>query len=1100
MEAPGHLRQISLMVSWCAVLRRPAALRLIVLFAALLSTVSCGRPSEKPDLAELDRRVLRAVDQLWAPVPRFSGSSIRQQHFEPVSRGMCPRALPKLPPGLRDYDRNRLGRLSREVAQLSPSGPYRAEVLRLQALWTLVEEPTPEGRERMVRLFQAALELEPRSAERRNDLAASYLLQATLDEQTGKLAVAIELLDLTVRGRQFEENVLFNRAYALQCLTLWHDAGETWRRLPGVPPELLRWSPAESESSDLLPQVGQFSPSSLRAGKRSVLSLSENDPLSLRRRGEWLLGEWATRSLAGDPVGAGALLAQAEQIGERLRLRSGDQLLSGSVRVIREAQRGEGSRERQLERGHAAFHSVRGNAIYSECRPEILRAAEMDLAAAGSPFVGWVRLDEAVCAYFEKDFRRAGEILLSLKTQARRHSDLALLARADWMLGLIRMVQARFVEADHHYTTAISLFSRLGEEAHVVYLHSLRAKNYEYGGARREAWRERLAALHERRVIGDPERLFTIFEEAAQALRSQGHRVAALGFVAEQMRAAQRAADETGATDLLTYTLIARAGLLGEVGRRAEAASDLARATQIWAHLPQDDESRRDLRVDIDVQRLLLDDREDARSSLAAVDRAIDFYAGVSSSLGDQIEILKLLRLRANVQIRLGHPEGARDDLKRGIDEIERQRLELADMEDRARFLSEARGLFFDLIRLELDHFGDPAAALDVLERSSNRVFSDASRAGRGRASRPSKATHNALPTLPMGTLVLRYGHLPDRLLIWTLSGGRLELEQHPIAEADLFRKIHRCRDLWARGASPMEREAACNVVTQTVLPQRLRSWMDGKIVIVIPDEIVAPLPLGALRTSPGGPYLAERFLISYTPTLAAYAVEADKARALPHSPPRAALFVSDPAFNTEIFPRLVRLPGARRFASSYATHYRQFEILSGRNAVTSSLSKALPRFEVFQFDGHAILNTQFPDHGGLLLAPESTEAPEAESSLFTADDLPLSSLGKLRLVILGGCSTGLTTYRETAEVTGLAAAFLSRGVPEIVAAAWDVPDTATALLLDHFHAEITAGKPTDEALRAAQLAMLRSAALGEAEKTRTWAAFQLFRGGSVRE
>lgn len=297
-----------------------------------------------------------------------------------------------------------------------------------------------------------------------------------------------------------------------------------------------------------------------------------------------------------------------------------------------------------------------------------------------------------------------------------------------------------------------------------------------------------------------------------------------------------------------------------------------------------------------------------------------------------------------------------------------------------------------------------------------------------------------------------------------------------------------------------MEREAACNVVAQAVLPQRLRSWTDGKVVMVIPDEIVAPLPLGALRASPGGPYLAERFRVSYAPTLASCAVEADKARALRHSPPRAALFVSDPAFNAEIYPRLVRLPGARRFASSYAAHYEQVEILSGRDAIASSLIKALPRFEVFQFDGHAIANTQIPNHGGLLLAPESTEAPAAESSLFTADDLPLSSLGKLRLVILGGCSTGLTTYRETAEVTGLAAAFLSRGVPEVVAAAWDVPDSATALLLDRLHAELAAGKPAAEALQAAQLALLRSAVSDETQKMRTWAAFQLFRGGNVRE
>src|SRR5262249_37330935 len=138
-----------------------------------------------------------------------------------------------------------------------------------------------------------------------------------------------------------------------------------------------------------------------------------------------------------------------------------------------------------------------------------------------------------------------------------------------WMLGLIRMVQARFVEADHHYAAAIELFSRLGEEAHAVYLRSLRAKGFEFGGAPAEAWRERLAALTNRQVVTDPERRYTIFQEAAQAMRKQGLPFAALAFLTEQMRAAEAGARETGNSDLLAYSLLAHAGLSAEVERSA---------------------------------------------------------------------------------------------------------------------------------------------------------------------------------------------------------------------------------------------------------------------------------------------------------------------------------------------------------------------------------------------------------------------------------------------------------------------------------------------------------------------------------------------------
>ncbi len=693
-----------------------------------------------------------------------------------------------------------------------------------------------------------------------------------------------------------------------------------------------------------------------------------------------------------------------------------------------------------------------------------------------------MRLDEAVCAYFAKDFVRIESILLPLRKEARRLSALALEGRCEWMLGLVRMVQARFVEADLRYAAAIDRFSRLGETGHVVYLRSLRAKNYEFGGARREAWRERMAALQARGAVEDPERLFTIFQEAAQALRRQGYRAAALRFVTEQMRAAERAARATGETALLAYTLIGRAGLLDEMGETAKATADLDRAEQLWSRLEADDESKRDIRVDIDVQRLLLAAAR-PRKDLAAVDRALAFYSG-TSSLGDQIEVLKLHRLRAQVQLQLRRPAAARADLQQGVAEIERQRLEIALPEDRARFVGEARGLFEDLIRLELDVFQDAAAALDVLERSSNRLLADVAGVGM-----------SALHRVPADVLVVRYGHLSNRLLVWTLQHGRLELEQHPAAAADLAHQAQRCRTSLMAGDATRGSGTGCEALARTILPKRLLTQPDETSVVIIPDELLVALPFAALRTVPDAPYFIERFTLSYAPSLALLAE--GTAGPLPHpiSAPRA-LFVSDPAFDRERFPRLSRLGRAQEFVAAHMARYPESELLTGPDATVPAVIRALSRCDLLHFDGHGIVNAQVPERGGLLLAPDAPRGVGEESGLLTADDLPPAALKRLRLVILGACSTGLATYPDTAEVAGLAATFLARGVPDVVTAAWDVPDEGAALLLDLLHRELAAGQPTDRALRAAQLALLRSDARG----SRTWAAFQLFRGGGGKD
>ncbi|MFY9823326.1 MAG: CHAT domain-containing protein [Thermoanaerobaculia bacterium] len=763
--------------------------------------------------------------------------------------------------------------------------------------------------------------------------------------------------------------------------------------------------------------------------------------------------------------------------------------------AIGRAEQNDPARLLLLRRGHADFHAVRGKAIYSQCRHEILARAEASLTIAASPFVGWVRLDQAVCAYFDKDFSRAERLLDTLRQQAEKSGFLALQGRAEWMLGLIRMVQARFVEADHHYSTAISLFTHLGEEAHVIYLRSLRAKSYEYGGARQEAWSERLAALAARHAISDPERLFTIFEEAAQAMRRQGHSAAALGFLSEQMRAAEAGFRLNGGGDLLAFTLIARADLLSTLDRTGEAISDVARANEIWARLPPENESKRRLRVDLDVQLASLGGSATPDMTLAAVNRAIDFFTGPARSLGDQIEFLHLLQLRSQAYLRRGDFIDARDDLSAGVAEVERQRLEVASMEDRARFLAAARGLFLDLIRLDLDRLNDQVAALETLERSSNRILADTTRAhlGRKTALPAARWAETLRAALPPGTLVIRYGHLEDRLLLWTFLDGRMEFEQHGLPVSELRTRVERCRTLLVHGVATNEREEACNDLARAIIPGTLRALPAGRTVIIVPDEVIATLPFAALRLTPRGPYLLEMYRLAYSPSLAAWLTGSSPAIAL--SPPRSALFVSDPAFSTALFPRLPRLAAAHGAVTSCAAHYPKVEILTDRQATEEGVLAVLDGYEILQFDGHSITNSQFPEQGGLVLAPADTARPDPASSLLTAEDLPPRALRKLRLVILGACSTGLTTYQDTSEVTGLAAAFLSRGVPAIIAAAWDVPDGASARLLDHFHQGLAKGMPVEEALKTAQLDILHSD-LPENERTRTWAAFQMFSTG----
>lgn len=69
------------------------------------------------------------------------------------------------------------------------------------------------------------------------------------------------------------------------------------------------------------------------------------------------------------------------------------------------------------------------------------------------------------------------------------------------------------------------------------------------------------------------------------------------------------------------------------------------------------------------------------------------------------------------------------------------------------------------------------------------------------------------------------------------------------------------------------------------------------------------------------------------------------------------------------------------------------------------------------------------------------------------------------RLAVLSSCESAGGGILAGEGVLGLAAGFLSAGVPAVVAALWPVDDVTTARLVDRFYAELAAGATTAEAL-----------------------------------
>ncbi|MCP4547133.1 MAG: tetratricopeptide repeat protein [bacterium] len=106
-------------------------------------------------------------------------------------------------------------------------------------------------------------------------------------------------------------------------------------------------------------------------------------------------------------------------------------------------------------------------------------------------------------------------------------------------------------------------------------------------------------------------------------------------------------------------------------------------------------------------------------------------------------------------------------------------------------------------------------------------------------------------------------------------------------------------------------------------------------------------------------------------------------------------------------------------------------------------------------------------------------------------------------LVVLSACESGLGQELGGEGLIGLTRAFQYAGARSVAASLWSVPDQTTAELMIRFYRHLRSGLPKDEALRAAQLELIRgpievTGADGQkvqkdASAPYYWAAFQIY-------
>jgi len=678
-------------------------------------------------------------------------------------------------------------------------------------------------------------------------------------------------------------------------------------------------------------------------------------------------------------------------------------------------------------------------------------------ARAKAPFRVQADLRIATIDYRENSLDSAQRILSSVEQEARSRNYTILLARVLLQRGLTYNRQWKLTEGLAALRESASLYDQSAQRQNAVSVYSNIADALRMLGEPHQSWEFIGRALEEMPALRRADRRYLLLYNAALFARREELLEAALVF----QDAAVREAAQAGTATLIEAT-IQRALVNLRRGDHASAATDLDQATRQLESRPAG-AFRSYMKAELDVVRAQLPGE---RAANARLQEAIGFF-----NVSDPGRVPSLYLLLARTAQSQKSPEIAEDALRTGIDRLEAQQAGLGDETLRISFFDESWALFQDMVAFQVSR-NNTATAFEYAERSRARSLLAAAQGSKVSRTR---LLPDIQAQLAPSLVLVHYSTLADRVLIWTITKSDAKLVERVIDDRELARLLEQQR---ASVREHRENRGANDRLYALLVEPIAANLPTAATVVLIPDGRLQQLSFATLRHPSTRRYLIEDHALMVSPS-ATFFVDAAGVSTRPGTPLESALLVGNPAAEGAR-----ALPGSESEVAAAAQWYPRHELLTGRQATKARFLEMAPRFEVVHFGGHAFVNPEFPLLSRLAFAGEAG----SEQSLF-AHEIARVRFPATRVVVLAACSTAAGFVSRGEGVVSVARPFLAAGVPLVVASQWDVDDRATEQLTFGFHRELAKSGNPVQALRATQLAMLRSGDAVEA-RPESWGAF----------
>lgn len=939
--------------------------------------------------------LLLAIVATWGLWPRPSGA---ERLLALADERVTLARVSGLP--YREYNPTRGGKtqadleLLAEAARAREHAEKRVDDEALHALglaYLLLEEPAEA-----IAPLERGLELDRGSWRLSNELAVALIESGLREDAVSRIARAVDLLTRALEVHPDRAEMLFNKALALELMGMTGAAIETWEDYLRVDPSS-RWSEEAGQRLEALHREADSPEVSAEQIERRVL--------------EELLPEWAREdSSENEPAEAQELAATAALEYERT---FHDPLLTSVVEAARAAGRS-GSAD-----GLLAWAAAR--ASYRE--PDLVactRQAGTALDHAGRlgpTFIALTHAARASCHFVagrlddaHRDLRAARSALATAAAPSRQ-----LLGQVEWIQALLDHSSRRPGAALNAFDRATELFAATGDAHREAALQARLCDLYAHLGRYEDA----LAAAV-RAASGPPTDSPSYF----QSLASLANASLAAGLPRLSDLAAKRMvalADHAGRSEDAVEAWLAVGRAAVARGRVPEAQEAFSRAGDLAPGIrDQGVRSRAAGHAVLELAELVLPADPARAASLAA--------AAETTARREGGHAWKLARLEASAARAMGDSARAHEILRRAVDAAGRERATLGSLAERDSLMAGYEALYRGLVRSHLDA-GRPVEALRALDEWRTEPFA-----------RPSHRQRPGDPSEPAVEAVLRvFQSLDDELVIWTLSGGDVEVRRHAVSDQELSRLV---------AASVAGRDAGR--LAELVLGGLVPGSSDR--LVLLPDGVLSATPFAALPLPATGRPVIESFSLEVAPSLALWT--GGERYLAPGCP----LVIAGATTGGRAFSELKPLARLEDEVNAVASLHGCGEVVTDATAIDRALSR---RPALVHFAGHSLAG---PRWSGLLLS-----TPQREPEIVLLDALERWPLDG-SIVVLSSCSGAGGRPSPTVGLDGPARALLSAGARSVIANLGPVRDRDALELSLRLHHHLRAGSSPADALRAAQL------------------------------